>query len=335
MEEKKDTGDAFDEVKPTPISNNGEDTAHLGGEAARRGVKGFLIDALAGYGIGVAFIIPGFSGGSMAAIFGIYERLIGAIADIFKTPVKSIKTLLPIFLGLCVGAVSLLYPLGWALEAFPLPTVSLFVGLALGGMFSITDKVKGRIKPANAVAFTLPALIALAMIFVPTGADVDLFNLNFGGYVLLFLVGMLGSAALVIPGISGSMILLILGYYNPIIQLITQHFLKGQNMLTAFLVLVAVGLGIIVGFIGISVIMKVLLKKYNRGTYFAIIGFIVGSIPTAFISTAKDAGYTAATLPTNPWYWICSVLLLCAGFAAALFLVVKAKGLVRSDRTGE
>ena len=104
-------------------------------------------------------------------------------------------------------------------------------------------------------------------------------------------------------------------------------------MLTAFLVLMAVGLGVIVGFVGISVIMKVLLKKYNRGTYFAIIGFIVGSIPTAFISTAKDAGYTSATLPTTPWYWICAVLLLCLGFIVALLLVIAAAKARKDNKT--
>ena len=296
----------------------------------KSGIRRFLSDVIAGFGIGVAFIIPGFSGGSMAAILGIYERLIAAIADIFKTPKRSIMTLIPIFIGLCIGAVSLLYPLGWALEAFPMPTVSLFVGLALGGTLSITDKLKGKISAANIAAFLIPMLIAVALMLAPTGADVDLLGLDFGGYILLFLVGVLGSAALVVPGISGSMILLILGYYNPIIQLITEHFLKGEDMLVSFLVLMCVGLGIIVGFIGISMIMRMLLARYNRGTYFAIVGFIIGSIPTAFVSTAKDAGYIESGLPTDTWYWICSALLLLIGLAAAIFTVIKAKRVLAS-----
>ena len=65
------------------------------GSAATRGIKGFFLDVLAGFGMGVAFIIPGFSGGSVAAILGIYEKLIAAIANIFKDFKRSIITLLP------------------------------------------------------------------------------------------------------------------------------------------------------------------------------------------------------------------------------------------------
>ncbi len=286
-----------------------------------------LKDGAAGFGMGVAFIIPGFSGGSVAAILGIYERLIGAIADIFKHFKRSVSMLLPVFIGLVLGAVSLMYPLDFALGKFPLPTVSLFVGLALGGLPAITDKVKGKLEWTNFLSLGIPLLLTLSLVFVPVGSEVDLLNLNLGGYVLLFLVGIVGSSALVIPGISGSMLLLILGYYNPLLSVITQNLLKGQNVGRALLVLMSAGGGIIVGFIGISVVMKLLLKKCQRGTYFAIIGFIIGSIPSVFVSTAKDAGMTAQTLPSDPWHWIACVLLLIAGAALSFTLVMKAKAI--------
>lgn len=292
----------------------------------------FLGDMIAGFFMGVAFIIPGFSGGSVAAILGIYEKLIGAIADLFRDFKRSFLTLLPIFVGLVLGAVSLLYPLGWALEAFPLPTVSLFVGLALGGLGSITEKIGGKIKATNLLALAIPLVLVVALCLLPTGADVNLLALDFGGYVLLFLIGIIGSAALVVPGISGSMILLILGYYNPIINIITEHFLKGEDVLPSFLVLMSVGLGIIVGFVGISVIMKLLLSRFKRGTYFAIVGFIIGSVPTVFVSSAKDVGLTLSTLPTSPMYWIACALLLMVGFALAMFVVRKAKGIKKEEK---
>ena len=116
---------------------------------AKGGLKSFLIDVVRGCAIGVAFIIPGFSGGSVAAILGIYEKLVGAIADIFKDFKKSILTLLPILIGMVCGIVALLFPLEWALGAYPIPTVCIFVGLALGGLPSITDKLGGKIKVTN------------------------------------------------------------------------------------------------------------------------------------------------------------------------------------------
>ena len=283
--------------------------------------KDFLLDILRGIAIGVAFIIPGFSGGSVAAILGIYEKLVGAIADIFKDFKKSVITLIPIAIGMVSGIVALLFPLGWALEAFPLPTVCLFVGLAIGGMPSITEKIKGKPTAKNITALLIPLIIAAALVFLPIGQDVNLLNLSFGGYVLLFLIGLLGSTALVVPGISGSMLLLILGYYNPIVHMITDNLLKGKNLTSSLLVLISCGLGILVGFILISHIMKFLLRNYPRGTYFAIVGFILGSIPTIYASTAKEAGMTFSTLPSSPLHWIACALLLALGIFLSYALV--------------
>ena len=293
------------------------------------GAKGFFLDVLAGFGIGIAFIIPGFSGGSVAAILGIYERLVGAIADIFKGFKRSFMTILPIFIGIVLGAVSLLYPLGWALAAFPIPTAALFVGLALGGLPSLTDNIRGKITPTNIIAFVIPFAIALSLSFVPSLGDANLLASGPLEYAALFFVGILGSSALVVPGISGSMILLILGYYNPIISLITNNFIGGEERLTAFFILMTVGIGIIVGFIGISIVMKQLLCRYKRGTYFAIIGFIIGSVPTVFVSTASDAGYMSEGFPADPVYWISSVILLLVGAAISLFLVFRARKITK------
>ena len=336
MDDQKALGDSLTEETPQAtedgiteekIVENKDNTDKSSAKTGLFARIPFLGDMLAGFFMGVAFIIPGFSGGSVAAILGIYEKLIGAIADLFKDFKRSFITLLPIFVGLVLGAVSLLYPLGWALEAFPLPTVSLFVGLALGGLGSITEKIGGKPTVKNILALSIPLILVAALSFAPTGADVNLLNLNFSGYLLLFLIGVIGSTALVVPGISGSMILLILGYYNPIINIITEHFLKGKDFLISFLVLMSVGLGIIVGFIAVSVIMKWLLTHCPRGTYFAIVGFIVGSVPTVFISAAKDVGLTISTLPTSPWHWVACLLLLAIGFVLALFVVKKAKKL--------
>jgi len=284
--------------------------------------RSFLYDLVCGVAIGVAFIIPGFSGGSIAAILGIYERLVSAIADIFKSFKKSFMTLLPIGIGMVIGVVALLFPLGWALEYYPLPTVSLFVGLALGGLPSITDKLEKKPSFANITAFILPFLVAVAMSFLPISSDVNLLGADPFGFVLLFLVGIIGSAALVVPGISGSMILLILGYYNPIVSLITNHLLIGKDVLKSVLVLGTVALGIVLGFFLISIMMKWLLQKHPGATYAAILGFVIGSIPTIYISTAKESGITLDTLPTSPIHWIACVLLLIMGAVLSLSLVL-------------
>ena len=300
------------------------------GNSGKRGL--FLADLLRGIGIGVAFIIPGFSGGSVAAILGIYERLVGAIASIFKSFKSSITTVLPIGIGMVVGAISLLFPLKWTLGTVPFPTVSLFVGLTLGCLPSLYENIRGRITVSNAVAFALPMVLTLLLSFAPIGSEVDLSSPGPLGYLLLLLVGIVGSSALVIPGISGSMLLLMLGYYNPIVVMITdliKGVLRGSfaGGLTSVAVLATLALGICIGFIGISVIMKKLFEVCKRGTYFAIIGFIIGSLPTVYSSTYKDGGFTPETLPASPLHWIGCAAMLALGIAIAygFFLLAKRK----------
>ncbi|MBR2972012.1 MAG: DUF368 domain-containing protein [Clostridia bacterium] len=293
--------------------------------------KAFLRDIAAGVCIGVAFIVPGFSGGSVAVMLGIYEKMINAITDLFKNIKKSIMTLLPIGIGLIVGAAALMFPLGYLIDEFPLPTVSVFVGLAIGGIPSIRGRVKGKAETNDIITLSIPLVITLLLIFIPMGGDVNLMGLGFGGYLLLFLVGMLGSCALVMPGISGSMLLLILGYYRPLISLITDHFLKFKDLSTCILVFLSCGLGIAVGFFVISLIMKRMLDKHPRGTYFAIIGFIIGSLPTVYVSTMRDAGMIGSNLnilymPTSvPHYVICALLLVVGVGASYAFSILAEK----------
>ncbi len=290
-------------------------------EKKPNGAVEFLANLLRGVAMGIAFIIPGFSGGSVAAILGIYEKMVGAVADIFKKFKESVLFLLPILLGLVLGVAALMFPIQWGLAHYPMPTVTLFVGLSLGGLPSITEKVKGKPKWHNAVAFALPCVVAACMLFLPTGRNVDLLHLDVGGYFLLVLVGFTGACALVVPGISGSMLLLIFGYYTPLVELITGHLLKGTDLGLSVAVLACAGVGLLAGFYAVSVLMKWLLKKFPRGTYFAILGFILGSIVAVYFTTVRNTAENLAYLYSSPWYWVVTALMLVAGVAISYLLV--------------
>ena len=276
---------------------------------------GFFANLLRGAAIGVAFIIPGFSGGSVAALLGIYERMVGAVAGLFRNFKESFRFLFPVGLGLLLGAAAFLYPVGYALAAFPIPTVSLFVGLALGGLPVITREIGKKPGFFGGAAFFFAFCAALLLCLLPVGKDRVLFGLDAGGYALLFLVGMAGAAALVVPGISGSMLLLALGYYRPIVTLITDYLLCGKEMAQCVGILLCTGAGIVAGFFAISILMKSLLERFPRTTYCAILGFIVGSVPAAFFATAKDAGMTV--VPTSPAFYLACIAMLAIGWAIA------------------
>ena len=291
-------------------------------ETERNGAKGFLCDILAGICIGVAFIIPGFSGGTVAAILGVYERLIKAVSGLFKEFRKSITTLIPIGIGLLIGIVALLFPIGYFLDKFPLPTVSLFVGLAIGGLPVMARRVKGKADVTDIMTLFATLIGVLLLALIPGGTEANLIGLSAGGYLILFLVGVVGACALAIPGISGSMLLLILGYYRPLVRLVTDNLLELKNVGISILILGICGMGMVLGFFMISVIMRILLEKYPRGTYFAIIGFIVGSLPTVYISTMKDAGmlsdgFAILSMPSSVFYYVACVFLLITGICSS------------------
>lgn len=284
---------------------------------AENKTKEFFLNIVRGCLIGIAFIIPGFSGGSVAAILGIYERMLEAVTGIVKDFKNSFFYLLPIAIGMVIGVAALILPIQWGLANFPIITVSLFVGLTIGGLPSVTRNVVGAPKIGHILALLIPLIIAAGIGFIPNLGNVDLTQLTFFGYVLLFLAGALAACALVVPGISGSMILLILGYYNPIVQTALGIF-RGEAVGQAFLVLIVVFLGIVVGFFAISVIMKYLLRHFPKGTYMAIIGFIIGSIPSVYLATVNEAG---ESLSMGAVDWVLTVVMLLVGIAVSLSLV--------------
>lgn len=282
-----------------------------------------LKDILRGVAIGVAFIIPGFSGGSVAAILGVYDVLVGAIADIFKHFKRSVLTLLPYVAGILISVAALILPIRWGLEHYPVPTVSLFVGLALGGLPSVAAKMKGGVRPQHVLSLVLALALAAGLPFLPRLGEVDLYSLDFLGYLLLVPVGAVGSAALVVPGISGSMLLLIFGYYEPIVRMLTEDLFSGGRVWTCLLVLLCLAAGVAIGFFAISRLMKFLLVKCPKGTYFAIFGFILGSVPAVYAATVRAAEVSLAAIPS--WQWILSAFLLLLGAALSLAFALRTK----------
>ena len=246
-------------------------------------VKNFFLDMARGAAIGIAMIIPGVSGGTLAVLMNVYDKLIGAISNLRRDFKNSFFFLLPILLGAAIGVIAAYFPLKYALKYAPFPTVLLFVGLMLGSCPKIIkDGIKQGFKPLNIVSIIIPLAAVIGICFIPSLGKADLSpSMQWYGYILIILIGMVGSCALVIPGVSGSMLLLILGYYEAIFD--TVSALKtdfGHSVLVLFLF----AAGVIIGFFSIAKLMKLFMTKFPRGTLWAIIGFVIGSIPAILIT---------------------------------------------------
>ena len=239
---------------------------------------------LKGMVFGIANIIPGVSGGTIALTLGIYEDLIKALSNILKSFKKSMSLLIPFGLGTAISIVVFSKIINYTLTKFPTMTILFFIGLIIGGLPLITEKVKGKkVKVRYIVLMLLTFAFILGISFLNENGNNVVLSSNPLTYILLFLVGVIAAATMVIPGISGSFVLMLLGYYKPIINTIDE-LTSFNNVFQNILILIPFGLGVVIGIITIAKLLEYLFKKYKTETYYAIIGFIVASIITLFLT---------------------------------------------------
>lgn len=237
-----------------------------------------IINFFKGMIIGIANIIPGVSGGTMAVSMGIYEKLIQTIGNFFHHFKENFKKnmifLIPIILGAGIGIVAFSKLLKFLLENYAMQTQFAFIGLILG---SIPFVMKKSVEQGFSWKYIIPGLIALGIgvtlaileLMGITGNAVESFDINFINIVLLFIYGIVSAVSMVVPGISGSFILLLLGVYSAIITAIST---------LNILVLIPFAIGVAVGILLASKLISFLLDHFYGYTYFAIIGFVLGSL---------------------------------------------------------
>ena len=246
--------------------------------------KAFIL-FLKGFVMGIANIIPGVSGGTLALIMGIYEDFIGAISHFFSNFKKNILFLLPVVLGMGAAILSMSSVISYSYKHVPIATTLFFVGLVIGGLPLLTNKLKNSNGNKKSIinyivfllTFSLVIFMALADTIFKGLGEVSFTNLSALKLILLLIVGVIAAGTMVIPGVSGSLVLMLLGYYYPIIDTI-KDFVHMHNLVTNFIVLSVFGIGILVGIVLISKLFEYLFKKQETKTYFGVLGFIYASI---------------------------------------------------------
>ena len=236
-----------------------------------------MIDFFKGILFGFANIVPGLSGGTIAVSLGIYEKLINIFSDI-KNEVLKNKKFLALFVSGAVFAIALGSSLiSFLFESYQFLTIMFFVGVIIGGIPMIFKKVKSKIYSKDVIFFILSFALVLFITFLNNGVlDVSIeFNLLY--IIILFLIGVIVASTMVIPGLSGSFILLLIGFYYPIVKIVSDFF-KFENVFINFVFLFSFGIGLILGIIFISKLIRYLISKYEVKSYFAILGFVCASI---------------------------------------------------------
>jgi putative membrane protein len=263
----------------------------------------FISLFLKGIAIGTAAIIPGISGGTIAVMLGIYKELISAIVNLTKAWRTSLQLLIPVGLGAVTAIIALSYPMTLAFTYAPLPTVSLFAGLIIGSLPKLRKDLPKVWSFSQWILVILPALIAISLGVFSVVGSLDATDILVSPQIfpkmILLVIGALGVSAFIVPGISGSMLLLSIGFYEPILnslnRLVNQLF-QWQEMVPEVINFTFLGLGALVGFFSISLLMKFLFEKHRLAVSLSVFGFILGSLFSVYYNYEIVSVYSSISL---------------------------------------
>lgn len=234
--------------------------------------------SIGGFFIGLANIIPGVSGGTMAVIFGIYDQLINGILSLFKTPLKTLKALFPILLGIVIGIVFGVFVIDFGYQRVPLLTTLIFIGFIMGGVKSIYRKIQVR----DYRHWLVFGIAFLSMVILP------ILNSNLGVhtgwvyYLMILIIGFIAAGTMIAPGISGSLVLLILGYYSHVLGLAKDAIeavvtFDLEALLPLLFPIFMFLIGALLGLIVFSKLIQWVMIKFESQFYSAIFGLLVAS----------------------------------------------------------
>ncbi|MDY0103590.1 MAG: DUF368 domain-containing protein [Lentimicrobium sp.] len=231
---------------------------------------------LKGVAMGTANIIPGVSGGTIALIVGIFERLINAIKSFniiaFKLILKGdfkgfarhtdLAFLVVLFAGVGFAIISLARIFDFLFHAYPVYIWSYFFGLILASVYFVGKTITKWTTSAIA-SFAVGTLIAIAMVFMNPATE----NSNF---FYLILCGVVAVCSMILPGLSGSFVLILMGNY----QLVAIDSINNFR----FDILLPVFIGAVFGLLGFSYLLSWIFKKFRDQTIALLTGFILGSL---------------------------------------------------------
>lgn len=288
----------------------------------------YFANFLKGVGVGSANVIPGVSGGTIALITGIFERLINALKSFNLTAVKlmfkgDIKGLIKhidlwflasVGSGVLVAILSIAKIFDYLFVNYPIYLWSFFFGMILVSIYYVGITIE-KWNWKTIVAFAIGTAIALFIAFGTPAKE----NNNF---FYLIICGAVATCSMILPGLSGSFVLVLMGNY----QLVMIDAVNDLN----FKILIPVVIGGVVGLVAFSHLLSWIFKNYRDITIAVLTGFILGSMPiiwpwkndviTYFGSEAKVTGYDYYFPEMNIEFAIAFVIIL---IGAALIVLTE------------
>ena len=257
---------------------------------AKSWIKAFVL----GLFIGLAVIIPGVSGSTVAIMFGLYASLLYAIGNIFKDFKNCVKFLIPIGIGAVIGFAAGFLLVQLLLEKYIFVVICLFVGLMIGASPALLNEIKGESSSGirillMVIGVIIPLGIGALSVYLDPPALIEIEGASeaftsFPWYLFLLYVplGVLISATQLIPGLSATAIMMALGQFKPIMDSVHLDYILANPAFIALMLCLVGGFGI--GLIIISKAFSKLLAWRRAATFYFVIGLSFGSIASMFLN---------------------------------------------------
>ena len=235
---------------------------------------GNIVTVIKGVVIGLATLVPGVSGGTMAIILGVYDDLIHSISSFFFFWLKNSLFFVQLGIGAVIGMGAFSKIIEQALVKYENPMIYMFLGIICGGIPVLYKKsLSSERKKSDLMFLVIGFIIVFIMTLQPSAVLTLATDTGVKSTIFLVIAGFIIAVALILPGISTSFMLLTLGLYS-----ITLEAINTFNL--AYLV--PIGIGAIIGTLSTTKAIENLLEKHPSKTYLLILGFVIGSLLEVF-----------------------------------------------------
>lgn len=240
----------------------------------------WMINVLKGMLIGSGAILPGVSGGALAAIFGLYEPIITFLADMRKNFWSNVKYFIPVGIGGILGVFVLATPIDYGLQNFPVHVLWGFIGAILGTFPSLYKEAgkEGRETKHIIIAVVTAIIFFGILVYANNNLDVEMpqntFSWLFSGAIF--------ASGLIVPGLSPSNFLIYFNLYQPLTE--------GIRTLD-FSIIIPVGIGGLVTVLLFAKIMRTIMDRAYATVFHFILGVVIASTAIIAPDTALYAGF--------------------------------------------
>ena len=250
--------------------------------------KTWCKSAFLGFFIGLAVIVPGISGSTVAIIFKLYDSFLYALGNLLKQFKKCFVFLLPIGIGVVIGVLLGFIAVEKLLAILPFAVVCLFAGLMIGAFPAVTDEIKGaKMNAKRIVLFAVGLLIPVALgcysAFTVGQAGGTLFeSVSIWHILLAIVIGAVVGITQIVPGLSASAFLMAVGWFTSLVDSVSMTYWKANPKI--FLIYGALVVGFLVGMLGFSKLLTLIFAKARHTAYSMIVGLSLGSIISMFVN---------------------------------------------------